>query len=251
MDMDEHRRKRLQALVDQETNGNVSAFARNHGQDATRLRQILNPNYRAGRSFGEGAARRLEDAIGLPKLFFDFGIEESLDETHNSASADTKGRGQNTDLIGINSAKSGLTISKNDASPGPAIQGSVPLVSWDQARTWDKLMHSFAESDAERWLLCPVPHSAGTFCLRNDTETMDDGTRDGYGEGDILFVDPEVEPEPGKDVIVIIPSGKMLFRRLKEDSEGRYLLALNGRRIERWQDGTLVRGVVIFSGMFR
>jgi SOS-response transcriptional repressor LexA len=80
---------------------------------------------------------------------------------------------------------------------------------------------------------------------------MDDGTRDGYREGDILFVDPEATPVADKDVIAILPSGKMLFRRLKEDGEGSYLLALNGRRIERWEEGTIIRGVVIFSGNFR
>lgn len=75
MDMDEHRRKRLRALVDEEAEGNVSAYARKYGQDATRLRQILNPNYRGGRSFGEGTARRLEKDLGLPNLYFDRGLE--------------------------------------------------------------------------------------------------------------------------------------------------------------------------------
>ena len=155
------------------------------------------------------------------------------------------------DMFADSPGTSRSTIRENDTSPGPAMQGRVPLISWDQARTWDTLMHSFAESDAERWLPCPAPHSAGTFCLRNDTETMDDGTSEGYREGEILFVDPVVPAEHGRDVIVIVPNGKLLFRRLKEDSEGKYLLALNGKKIERWQDGTVVQGVVIFSGVFR
>lgn len=170
---------------------------------------------------------------------------------HNLAVSGAESTSQKTGLFTDHKPDASPTIGGNDTTPGLPIHGEVPLISWDQARTWDTLMHSFAKEDAERLLPCPAPHSAGTFCLPNNTEAMDDGTASGYREGEILFVDPGKEATPERDVIVILPSGKMLFRRLKEDSEGRYLLALNGKRIERWEEGTIVRGVVIFSGMFR
>jgi SOS-response transcriptional repressor LexA len=125
------------------------------------------------------------------------------------------------------------------------------MISWDRAKTWDPTMTSFKTQDALTWLACPVEHGPGTYCIENNTESMDDGTRRGYGEGDILFIDPGVPAVPDKDVLVILPDGKMLFRRLKEDSEGPYLLALNGKRMERWKEGTVVQGVVIFSGISR
>lgn len=76
MDIHEHRRQRLQALIDadESAKGNVAAYARNHNQDAARLRQVLNANYRGGRSFGELTARRLEDELGLEPMYFDAGF---------------------------------------------------------------------------------------------------------------------------------------------------------------------------------
>lgn len=73
MDIHEHRRQRLQALIDADdlAKGNVAAYSRNHNQDAARLRQVLNANYRDGQSFGERVARRLEVELGLPPMYFD------------------------------------------------------------------------------------------------------------------------------------------------------------------------------------
>lgn len=253
MDINAHRRARLQELVDEKANGNVEEFARIHptAVGATRLRQMLNPNYRNGAGFKEGAARKLEKALKLPSLYFDLGIESALAAEHETVIPDTSINTPKSGVIVKSAAGRGNTMGLSNTEPGLAFRGEVPLISWDQARTWDPTMNSFNKDDAQRLLPCPAPHSAGTFCIENNTEMMDDGTRDGYREGDILFVDPAVDSIQDRDIIVILPNGKMLFRRLKEDGEGPYLLALNGKRIERWEEGTTVRGVVIFSGKFR
>lgn len=98
MDIHEHRRQRLSALIqnDKIAQGNVAAFARNHNQDAARLRQVLNANYRGGQSFGERAARRLETELGLAPMYFDLGFVVS---EHNPSSSDTSITGQNGELI--------------------------------------------------------------------------------------------------------------------------------------------------------
>lgn len=90
MDIDAYRRARLQELVDKETGGNVAAFARAHplAVDATRLRQMLSATYRGGAGFKEGAARKLEKALGLPDLYFDFGIESAIAAKHTSGILD-------------------------------------------------------------------------------------------------------------------------------------------------------------------
>ena len=204
-----------------------------------------------GRNKGTKHILALARALEVRPEWLEEESGEMLLTKHKSVAADASVIGHKTGLFDGRSGNSDTKIRANDTKPGPAILGKVPLISWDQARTWDPLMHSFAEKDAERWLDCPALHSAGTFCLRNDTETMDDGTSDGYREGEVLFIDPAVEVIPGKDIIVILPDGKLLFRRIKRDSEGPYLLALNGKKIERWQEGTIVQGVVIFSGVFR
>lgn len=253
MDINAHRRARLQELVDREANGVVEEFARLHplAVGATRLRQMLNPNYREGAGFKEGAARKLEKALNLPSLYFDLGIESALAGEHKTSTLDTSISAPNNGVIVKLPGTSGASMGLSNTEPGLAILGQVPLISWDQARTWDPTMNSFRDDETVRMLPCPAPHSASTFCIPNNTETMDDGTASGYRAGEILFVDPEVRLDPDRDVVVILPNGNMVFRRFKEDGEGPYLLALNGRRIDRWEEGTIIRGVVIFSGNFR
>ncbi|WP_146153238.1 LexA family transcriptional regulator [Paraburkholderia fungorum] len=251
MDIDAYRRKRLRELVDKESKGNVAAFARTHNQDAARLRQVLNQNYRDGKSFGEGVARRLEADLGLPALYFDLGIEKEILSDHNLGSGD----------LPISAPKEGVfketpktpvaSIDETNDAPGPKFHGKIPLISWAQARTWEQLVDTFAQKDAQEWLDCPVPHATSSFCISNDSDAMDDGTPNGYREGEILFVDPSVIAIPGKDVVVRMLDGKMLFRRLKEDSEGLYLFGLNGRKITRYPEGATTVGVVIFSGVRR
>lgn len=138
-----------------------------------------------------------------------------------------------------------------NVSPGPDIQGSVPLISWVRAGELCESPEGLNPADASDWFDCPVKHGPRTFCLRVDGDSMDDGTSDGYREGEIIFVDPDADPMPGRDVVVRSPENKTTFKRLKEDSEGRYLLALNGKKIVRVPEGTHYCGVVIFSGVRR
>ena len=138
-----------------------------------------------------------------------------------------------------------------NVSPGPDIQGSVPLISWVRAGELCESPEGLNPADASEWFDCPVKHGPRTFCLRVDGDSMDDGTSDGYREGEIIFVDPDADPAPGRDVVVRSPENKTTFKRLKEDSEGRYLLALNGKKIVRVPEGTHYCGVVIFSGVRR
>jgi SOS-response transcriptional repressor LexA len=147
--------------------------------------------------------------------------------------------------------KTGDMLGNNDISPRLETHGKLPLISWTQARTWDTLVETFAQEDAEDWLECPVPHSIRSYCVQNVSDGMDDGTSEGYREGEILFVDPEVAAMPGDDVIVNTSDDKTIFRRLKEDTEGLYLLGLNGKKIMRIPEGANICGVVIFSGVRR
>jgi SOS-response transcriptional repressor LexA len=129
-------------------------------------------------------------------------------------------------------------------------EGKLPLISWRQAgRFYDSgAMYS---SEAKDWFICPVPHSNHSYCLLVEGDGMDDGSPDGYREGDLLFVDTQVPADFGQDVIVKSSQNKMVLRRLKNDSEGNYLLTLNGKKIERIPNDFLFGGVVIFSGRQR
>lgn len=128
----------------------------------------------------------------------------------------------------------------------------VPLISSVQAGAWCEVREPTPAYDAKEWLPCPVRNGRGTYALKVEGESMDGPG--GYREGEIVFVDPTVQATPGRDVIVRTPEGKAMMKRLKEDAEGLYLLALNPQwpnRIIRVPRDTVICGVVIGSFMAR
>ena len=109
---------------------------------------------------------------------------------------------------------------------------------------------NFSPGDADDWLESPFPHGKHTYCLkiRGDSMWPD------YKDGEIIQIDPEVAARHGDDVIARTPDGKASFKRLQEDNDGQYLLALNPDfpdRIIRVPEGTLVCGVCTGSWMDR
>ena len=142
-------------------------------------------------------------------------------------------------------------VTHSNTLPGPAIRGQVPLISWVRAGELCESHDNYHPGDAEHWMDCPVPHGPRTYCLQLSGDSMDDGGADAYRDGEIIFVDPDASADPGRDVVVRTPDNKTTFKRLKEDQEGRYLLALNGKKIVRVPEDTVFCGVVIFSGRRR
>ena len=101
------------------------------------------------------------------------------------------------------------------------------------------------------WLACPVEHSDETFALPVLGEAMIGD--DGYREGEIIFIDPCVPPDHGRDVVVL--KGEIaFFRRLVVTPEGRFLKTLNSSwptPIMPLPDDAIVCGTVVFSGRAR
>ena len=131
------------------------------------------------------------------------------------------------------------------------LYGKVPLISWVQAGEWCDSNVSFEPGDAEEWLLCSVPHGKHTFALRVRGDSMD--SKDGYREGEIIFVDPEIEAIPNDDVVVRVASSHT-FKRLRQDENGLYLWALNEHwnpRMQRLEGDFHICGKVILSQMKR
>ncbi|MBM1145618.1 helix-turn-helix domain-containing protein [Alcanivorax sp. ZXX171] len=148
----------------------------------------------------------------------------------------------------------GVTVSGllglDNVAPAPAPHGAVWLISWVKAGSLCEAEDPYPPGDGEMLIPCPVPHSASTFALRVDGPSMDDGTPDGYQDGEIIFVDPAVDARHNSDVIARTPEGSATFKRLQETAEGRYLIALNRdwpERIIKVPEGTVVCGVVVAS----
>lgn len=108
--------------------------------------------------------------------------------------------------------------------------GDVPLISWVQAGAWDEAIDPHEPGYAEDYLPCVVPHSARTFAVRVEGDSMTSPTGRSYPHGTILFVDPEQRGGvvPGDRIIAKLNGDdKVTFKQLAEDRQGRYLKPLN------------------------
>jgi SOS-response transcriptional repressor LexA len=137
---------------------------------------------------------------------------------------------------------------------GPPMAARLPLISWVQAGSWCEAIDNFQPGDADTWLECPVRTGPRAYCLEVVGHSMYVPDGSGYAEGEIIFVDPDLEPTHGSDVIVRSASGSVTFKRLQSTQDGMYLLALNPawpERIIHATEDTIFCGVVVFSGRFR
>lgn len=126
----------------------------------------------------------------------------------------------------------------------------VPLISWVQAGAWQEVVDVETASDAERWILCPVPHSSKTFALKVVGQSMQNpGDRHSFDDGDIIHVDPEV-PAENKSLVVVQINGdtEATFKQLIIEGGQHFLKALNPawpNRIIQMPEDSRICGVVI------
>lgn len=71
MNMYQHRKERLLALIDTEFGGERVRLCDKIGMSESRLAQLLSQTYRDGTAFTEKTARKLEQQLGLAPLYFD------------------------------------------------------------------------------------------------------------------------------------------------------------------------------------
>ena len=123
-----------------------------------------------------------------------------------------------------------------------------PLVSWAQACEIPVISQYSEKRIAENVLPCPVSCSPGSFVLRVKGASME--TK--FGNGDLIFVDPQVEAESGKYVVVKLEdANEATFKQLIIEGGRKYLKALNPdwpERIIEIEEQARICGVVVFKG---
>jgi len=119
----------------------------------------------------------------------------------------------------------------------------VPLVSRVRAGAFDEGIDNYPPGDAEKWLAAPEPCGPRTIALRVEGESMEPR----YQNADIIYVDPDMAPVHGKDVVVRLDErGEVTFKRLVVEGERRYLKPLN----PNWPDKIIeVQGDARFVGV--
>ena len=133
-----------------------------------------------------------------------------------------------------------------NVEPGPDIRGKVPLISWVQAGDWCEVVDTFAPGDAESWLPCPKTFGPHAFALRVRGISMEPK----YQDGDIIFVDPGVGAEHGKNVVVRLDDDQeATFKQLVVEGDQKFLRALNpdwpGPKLIPINGNATICGVVI------
>lgn len=127
-----------------------------------------------------------------------------------------------------------------NTSPGPAIGGKVPVISWVRAGGFAEALDNFQPGEADDWVEVATPVKQHTFALRVEGDSMEPD----FPAGTLLIIEPEMAPEPG-DFVIAKNGGDATFKQLVKDGPDWYLKPLNPRYpMKQVLEGTHIVGVV-------
>lgn len=114
-------------------------------------------------------------------------------------------------------------------APAPRLEGYVPIINWVQAGAWAEVCENF---EPEEFAPRPPNSSVHTFALRVRGQSM----LPKYEPDLIIYVDPEVAPFDGDDVVALLTEhNEATFKQLVEEpGGGRLLKARNPSWPEPW-----------------
>jgi SOS-response transcriptional repressor LexA len=221
---DKIRLQNLELLITEA--GSATKLARLADTSSSYLSQVrrkMRTSKGTPRNIGDDLAEKLERGMGKP--------EGWMDIPHVTA-------------WGASLASPG----DNNTTPRPNIHSLHPLISWVQAGEWSEIAEGYVPPYGEELFPCPVHCSKETFVLRIRGASMEPKFRD----GELIFVDPNVEAIHGKYVVVRLnDSNEATFKQLIIEDERQYLKALNPNWptpiIEIKADATIC-GVAVFKG---
>jgi SOS-response transcriptional repressor LexA len=114
------------------------------------------------------------------------------------------------------------TAEPSNVEKGPKLQGSYPVISWVQAGDWSQIFEA-NRVEADHYP-CPVKCSKQTFLLKVCGMSMSPL----FNEGELIFIDPDVEPTNGKYVIARLDGeNEATFKQLIIESGHKFLKAAN------------------------
>jgi len=170
----------LIALRDRKCNGSNAEFARAIGRDPSYVSRMIYPEGKPGKKrIAEDMVEVIEAAFSLPKGWLDLG-----DTDINLASLEWN----------VEYAQTGLK--------------RIPLVSFAQAESMAKSANPLSAAQGSEWIPVNLDLSANSFALRINDGSMSPDFR----EGDIIIVEPSIEPQPG-DYVVAKSGDEAIFRK--------------------------------------
>jgi SOS-response transcriptional repressor LexA len=195
MDVFDTRRARLQVLVEQLANGNISDFAKKFGYSRAQVSQYLSEKYNDGRSIGERAARTLELNVGK-------GIGW-LDQPMNSVDDLVARRNMDSSVI------RGIVAASNELEPNKR-RYNIPVLG-TVTPTSDGLIGAVVGVPDRA-----IPHilfytlSTRSWAIQVKGSHLQPRIR----SGEYLLLDGEKKAEPGDDLIVKFTNGEWMILQL-------------------------------------
>jgi SOS-response transcriptional repressor LexA len=212
MTIAENRRKRLQLLITQKY-GTQAEFVRQTGMNQGEISGLT----RGSKSFGEKKARRIEELTQTPAGW--------LDRAHDADDAPLSQGAAHIESDPYNFPTSG-----DNFEAGPDMRPrSYPEISWVQAGMWTEIADNFEPATAQAYHYCHKELGPRGFVLRvkGYSMTAPAGISPSFPEGMLLFVNPDLEAQPGKFVIVRRNGNEATFKKLVLVDGEPFLEALN------------------------
>lgn len=199
-----------------DSSGGNSQFAYRLDRAPTQISRLIGPS--PTKKIGNSLARHIEACFQLPEGWLDRDHGAMIDE------------------------------SKRQVLPIEKSVRYVPVISWVQAGAWTESEAVDLTTGGFEEYPCPVPCGANTYILRVVGESMSPE----YNPGDMVFVDPEISPVSGDDVIAIMTdTGETTFKRYITDGYTKALKALNPDWPKPFIEiggNCAILGIIIFSG---
>ncbi|MGO4326681.1 LexA family protein [Cupriavidus sp. 2TAF22] len=226
------RRQRLQLLISQKY-GTQAEFIRQTGMNQGEISGLS----RGSKSFGEKKARRIEELAHIPPGWLDQATGSG--DLPLFGSADSPADAYNFPSLG------------NNFETGPDMRSrAYPEISWVQAGMWTEIADNFEPATAQAYHYCHKDLGPQGFVLRvkGYSMTAPAGQSPSFPEGMLLFVNPDVEAQPGKFVIVRRNGNEATFKKLTLVDGELFLEALNPEwpnRFLRLQKDDHICGVIM------
>lgn len=99
--------------------------------------------------------------------------------------------------------------SVEDAHPG---WRKIPVLDYVQAGQWTSVDGNPKEDEIRETIMTDLEHSPKTFAMR----IRDDSMKPKFNEGDMVVIDPKIEPRPGDHVVSIDENQVTTFRQYRD-----------------------------------
>ncbi|MGF6837019.1 SOS-response transcriptional repressor LexA [Paraburkholderia youngii] len=205
--IEEIRRDNLQAVIDSRCGGNQTTASKVLGYE----RSTLVNHWKVGRKkIGDEAARAIEQAFDLPTNWMD--AEHNLKETDAPVSAPKRGVIKDSPAPSRHNLNThGRAKFDQNVVLAPIGVRHIPIISYVQAGMMTEAMDPFALGEGFELVLTDLEVSEGTFGLRIKGDSM----LDEFKEGDVVIVDPAVQPLPGDFVVAKNTQEEATFKKYR------------------------------------